>query len=79
MLQLLILILFVSPTVVLAYVDPGSIAILLQMLVAWIIGLSIAFRGIVINTIKKIFNIKKSDDVSGENDPEEAEKLDKNK
>lgn len=44
-----------------AYIDPGSITVLLQVIVALIAGSVIAFRRIFVNLFCKIFRIGKND------------------
>ena len=51
LIAIFILVLFVMPVAAWAYVDPGSISIFLQVVVAFGVGLLIAFR----NYIKTVF------------------------
>ena len=55
-LYLIVLFLFL-PTTVWAYVDPGSISVVLQVILAFGLGLIIAFKRVVVNVVKSAFSM----------------------
>lgn len=50
-----------TPQYLYGYIDPGSIAILLQLLIAGIAGALVAFRRYVALVFKKLFKIGKEE------------------
>ena len=53
----LALILLVFPSFAFAYVDPGSISILLQVVLAFFLGGVLTFKKKIIRTIKALFQV----------------------
>ncbi len=55
-LYLIVLFLFL-PATAWAYVDPGSISVILQVVIAFGLGLIIAFKRVVVNAVKSAFSM----------------------
>lgn len=63
-----------SSIIVLAYIDPGSGAMLLQWMIAFVVGAGLYFRRMISRLFKKIFRIGGRD-----KNPVESENKEKNK
>ena len=44
------------PSIAWAYVDPGSVTILLQVIFAFVVGSLLVFKNLVVNRVKSLFN-----------------------